>query len=287
MSDVFYHLARWVLWIRGFRSRTLGTSVGAVHALVAEGWGDGPPIVVQHGIGSAAVHFGGVLPGLRAVSRRVIAVDLPGHGFSDVPAQPLKHALLPGLVEALDALVDEPVLFVGNSLGGAAAVRYAHARPERVAGLLLVSPGPMDMPDDELPGFLDRFRVDDLAAATRFVDRIHASPPPYRRLIAPVVRATFGQPHLRAMVDGVARPDLIDASELRGLRVPVRVMWGRREGLLPEGHLRFLRDHLPEHAELIEPDWGHCPHLDAPDALGDAIATYARSGAPELAAAAG
>lgn len=277
MSDLFYHLARMGLWAGGFRSRFLSTSVGEVHALVADGTGPGPTIVVQHGIGSTAVHFGRVLPLLRRASRRVIAVDLPGHGLSDVPGGALKAALVPGLVEALEALVDEPVLFVGNSLGGAAAVRYANLRPDGVRGLLLVSPGPLGMPDAELPAFLERFRLDDLEGAVRFVDRIHASPPPYRRIIAPAVRATFSKPHLREMVDSVDPGDLVRPDELAALTMPLRVLWGRREGLLPAGQLAFLRAHLPGHAELLEPDWGHCPHLDAPDALGDAIAGYAAS----------
>ena len=275
MSDVFYHLARLGLWAGGFRSRYLQTSVGEVHALVAEGTGSAPPIVVQHGIGSTAVHFGRVLPSLRRASRRVIAVDLPGHGFSGVPEVPLKGALVPGLAEALDALIDEPVVFVGNSLGGAAAVRYAHLRPGRVRGLLLVSPGPVEMPESDLPEFLARFQLDDFEGAVRFVDRIYASPPPYRRLIAPSVRAAFSRPHLRELVDSVGLDDLLRPDELRSLAMPVRVLWGAREGLLPTGHLDFLRANLPAHAELHEPDWGHCPHLDDPRSLGEAIEGYA------------
>lgn len=275
MSDLFYHLARVGLWAGGFRSRYLQTSVGEVHALVAEGTGPAPTLVIQHGIGSTAVHFGRVLPLLRRAARRVIAVDLPGHGFSDVPGVPLKGALVPGLAEALDALVDEPVIFVGNSLGGAVAVRYAHLRPGQVRGLLLISPGPLEMPLADLPDFLARFQLNDLEGAVRFVDRIHASPPPYRRIIAPSVRAAFSRPHLRELVDSVGPDDLLRADELSRLPMPVRVLWGAREGLLPSEHLAFLRENLPAHAEIHEPDWGHCPHLDAPRSLGDAITGYA------------
>ncbi len=72
----------------------------------------------------------------------IIAVDLPGHGKSDVPADGMRaRAIDVMLCEALDALIVTPAVVFGNSLGGLAALRYAVARPERVCGLILNSPG--------------------------------------------------------------------------------------------------------------------------------------------------
>jgi pimeloyl-ACP methyl ester carboxylesterase len=270
-------LQRWWLVSRGFRSRHVDTSVGRVHVLDAKGSGDGPPVLVLHGISAAAVHFDRVLLRLLRTSRRVIAPDMPAHGFSDVPAAGLTvRTLEDGLREALDAVVDEPVVFFGNSLGGAGAVRFAASRPDRVRALCLCSPGGARVDAQELSRFLRSFALEDVESAAAFVDRIHAAPPWYRRVIAPFVRARFHAPHMRAFVGSLTPDDLLRPDELAALTMPVLVLWGRRDALMPKEHLSFFRRHLPEHARIEEPDFGHCPNLDQPRALADAIAAYAR-----------
>jgi pimeloyl-ACP methyl ester carboxylesterase len=65
-----------------------------MHALAAPGRGPLPTIVLLHGLGSAAVHLGPLLNPLRAHTRGVVALDLPGHGDSAVPADGLTPASL-------------------------------------------------------------------------------------------------------------------------------------------------------------------------------------------------
>lgn len=276
LAELGDRLAVALLQLRGFRSRTIPTSVGGVHVLDAPGYGDGPPIVVLHGISASSVHFLGVLPALLRHSRRVIAPDMPGHGFSEVPAAGVNaETLRIGILESLDAVIDEPVVFCGNSLGGIGAIRFALARPDRVRALLLVSPGGAMMDDTVLAGFLDRFRLDDPGRAIEFVDRLYAVPPFYRSFLAPFVRQNFARPHIRALVDGVSRADLLLPDDLARLAMPIRMLWGKHDKLLPRENLAFFRAHLPAHAEIDEPDaFGHCPQLDRPGALIAAIVDY-------------
>lgn len=278
LMDVLDHVQRGILRLRGFRSRHVRTSVGAVHVLEADGRGDGPPVVVQHGISAAGAHFWSVLPRLLPHTRRVVVPDMPGHGFSDVPEGGLTaDSLTTGLTEALDALIDEPVVFYGNSLGGIAAIRFAGRRPEKVRALLLNSPGGAPMAGDALAAFVANFRMRSHADAVAFVDKIHARPPWYRRLIANGVRGRFERPAMSAFLDHIQPEHLLDPAEVAALSMPVMLLWGRNDTLMPREHLEFFRAHLPGHAVVEEPDgFGHCPYLDTPGRLTEAIVRFTR-----------
>ena len=103
--------------------------------------GHGPPILMVHGLGGTQFHMA-ALPARLKGSFRVIAVDRPGSGFStrrgDVPANPREHAAF--LVRFMDALGIEKPLVVGHSLGGAITLALAVDYPDRIAGIVLISP---------------------------------------------------------------------------------------------------------------------------------------------------
>jgi len=101
--------------------------------------GEGPPLVIVHGLGGAAVNFTELAP-LLARRRRVLIPDLPGHGRS----LPLEH--VDGLTAYADhvAAVAElegmfPAPVIGYSMGGVIAMRLAVERPRDVTALALVA----------------------------------------------------------------------------------------------------------------------------------------------------
>src|SRR5688500_4740288 len=117
MLPALQHAGRLALKARGFASRRVELPNGRVHVFDAKGRGTLPTVVVLHGIGSAAVQFARLLVALRPHVRRVLAPDLPGHGFSDESRIPLVPELLFVTVrELLERLTDEPIVLVGNSL---------------------------------------------------------------------------------------------------------------------------------------------------------------------------
>lgn len=97
-------------------------------------------IVFLHGYGGKAVQW---IYQLREFSNkdRVIAIDLRGHGHSDIPRSDYRMETLKSDLEgALDALgINQKVILVGHSFGGALAAEFAVSHPERVERLILIA----------------------------------------------------------------------------------------------------------------------------------------------------
>ncbi len=109
--------------------------------------GDGPPLVLVHGFLGSTANFDDVIERL-APYRRVVALDLPGFGYSDRPLDiDLSLTAMAELLSAaLDRLGIERAAVLGHSMGGVIAMRLAAAHPERVERLILVAaPAPDEM----------------------------------------------------------------------------------------------------------------------------------------------
>lgn len=102
---------------------------------------DALPLVLLHGIGSGAASWVQQLEALGA-NRRVLAWDAPGYGMSApvAPESPVAADYASVLTEWLDALHIERCVLVGHSLGAIIAGAFAAVHPQRVSGLLLLSP---------------------------------------------------------------------------------------------------------------------------------------------------
>ena len=101
--------------------------------------GDGPPLVLVHGLGGTVENWLALAPVL-AGRHRVLVPDLPGHGRS----LPLSEARdLDALAGAVLAIADTEeirgAVWIGHSLGGVVALRAATLRPDAVRGLVLAA----------------------------------------------------------------------------------------------------------------------------------------------------
>ena len=271
-------VARRQLNLIGFRSRWLPTAQGRLHVLDGWGQGEGAPVVLLHGLSASAVHFAPILRDLRGCARRVIALDMPGHGLSDRPRAALTGARLwDGVREGLDALDEPSFVLLGSSLGGFAAVRYAGARPDRLAGLVLCSPGGAPLRGADLSAFKRRFSLRRHADGLGFVDAFLAERPaaPVRHALAWGVRQTMADPAVRTLLASVGHDDFLTPDDLSRLKPPVYLIWGQREGLLPESSFAFYAAHLPTSAWIERPiDFGHTPYLDRPRAFVARMRTF-------------
>ncbi|MGI5489526.1 alpha/beta fold hydrolase [Microtetraspora malaysiensis] len=128
------------------KQHRVATSLGEI--AVAE-VGDGPVLVMLHGGGPGASGVSNYHQNLPALAERfrVVLPDQPGFGRSyrpteaDLDERSITQITVDAMFQALDALGIERFHLLGNSLGGAAAIAMAQARPERVAGLVLMAPG--------------------------------------------------------------------------------------------------------------------------------------------------
>jgi pimeloyl-ACP methyl ester carboxylesterase len=271
--------ARFVLNCHGFQSRTVQTATGTVHAYDAWGPGTLPTIVLLHGLGSTATSFWSLLTRIRPHARRVVALDLPGHGFSEAPREPLTPAGLFGAVhEALDTLVEEPMVLIGSSLGGGLALKYALDRPERLVGLALISPVAARMNAKEWDDLLASFKIESTSQARRLLARLYHHTPWFMSVLAPGVRDVMRRAAIQDIISTATLDDLPDPTTLRSLTMPVLLLWGQSERLLPPSALAYFRRYLPAQAIIEEPaGLGHCPHLDDPARLAVRLVQFAKT----------
>jgi pyruvate dehydrogenase E2 component (dihydrolipoamide acetyltransferase) len=220
-----------------------------------------------HGFGGDLNGWMFVQPAL-AADRRVIALDLPGHGGSTKEVGTGDaESLADAVIAAEAALGITRCHLVGHSLGGAVAALVALRRPEAAASLSLLAPAGLGPEIDA--AFIDAFLaatrrreaaaalgllVHDPALVSRFmIEEVLR----YKRLdgvgaaLAAIARAWF--PDGRQAVDLTAR--------IEALGVPVQIVWGRADRIVPAGHAEALAGRFPVH---ILDDTGHLPHLERP-----------------------
>ena len=257
------------------------------------GPGDGPPIVLLHGLASDSDTWDKAITPLAAHGLRVIAVDLLGHGSSDKPPGTY---LLDDFAEQLSGFFDAIGLtdatLCGHSLGGAIAVHFGYHYPERMRRLVLVSAG----------GLGREVHVALRAAALPGADRVLdlALRPPLRKLyrhprlhrllrltpdnVANLRRAARalgdvdGRAAFFAALRGVIEPSGQRGSflEMRYLaeHVPTLVVWSERDGVIPVAHAHATQEHLSGARLVVFPGGGHEPHRRHAAAFADAVAEF-------------
>jgi pimeloyl-ACP methyl ester carboxylesterase len=265
------------LRLGGVRSRWIATPAGRLHVLDARGEGPLPPIVLLHGLSATGADYAPLIRRLLPWTQRILAPDLPGHGRSPAPPSRMDaRSVLAAVGDAADALLDRPAIVFGNSLGGAAAIRYALGGSPNVAGLFLVSPAGGHGGHGELDEVMRLLRADDPTSAREFMRRVLPSEPWSLGLLAWGARVRLRRPAVRRLIERTAVTDLLTPQELCALPMPVTLVWGAREKLLPREHAAFFRQFLPPHTRFTSPrTFGHAPFIDQPDAVVSMVRRFA------------
>ncbi len=260
----------------GYTSHDVRTRTGDVRVLSSRGRGSGPTIVLLHGLGSRGADYLPLLQRLRPHVRRVVAPDFPGHGASDAPDDLDMRGVIGGLCEALDATLDEPAVVFGNSMGGLGAIRFAGAHPHRVRGLFLASPAGAPASAEELDALQATVRVRTHDDAVRFVRTVfHRDLGHFGHVVAWNLRRRYSTRPLRTLARDVHARHALAPDDLARLKMPVHLLWGRSERLLPPSNLAFFRAHLPS-ATIDEPHgFGHSPQLDDVNAVATRVLDFA------------
>ena len=277
MALLSERIARLSLRVLGWQSRTVPTTTGSVHWIETPGRGALPTTVLLHGFNSSAGYNGPLLQALRPHVRRVIAPDLPGHGFSSTPPDLDGTRIYEGIRDALDRALDAPAVLVGNSMGAALALRYAVDRPAKVRGLALVAPGGAPLSALELAALQRTFTLRSHAEAEAFIDRLLVRRSRLRPIAAASLRRGFARPALRQLLAGLGPSNYLTVDEVRALTMPVLLLWGAEERVLPSSGLAFFREHLPAHARVeVVAGVGHSPQVDDCDGTARRLLAFFR-----------
>lgn len=241
--------------------------------------GAGTPVVLVHGLLDCALGWESYA---QRTSRRLVAVDLPGLGGSDLPTQARLSAYADDLLEGLDQIGVERFLAVGHSLGGGVVAAMADRAPKRVGGLVLIAPvGFGRVPAAHalaLPGVSHAVR---LAIPFALGNRVAASAI-YRAVVANgagpeaelleriQARAADCSPGVwaanRAIVAAGSSEDGFWRRRI-DYRGPVEVLWGRNDRLVPVEHADGVRAALPQAKITVRDGMGHHPQRECPDLL--------------------
>ena len=249
-----------------------------------DGHADKPPVLLVHGIGRSLEDWDPQYERLSA-DYRVIAVDVPGFGFSDRPEGPITlSAFANGVLGAVDVLGEQrPLHIVGNSLGGAIAMQVLAQRPERVASLALINSAGFGSQVTILLRILAMPVIGPLASrrTTRasatmleracYVDTALASRERIDRAMAIAGKPHHGEVMLATAVE-LATARGVKAGWRRPLAAfaalhprPTMVMWGDQDKVLPAHHLEEARRVLPHAETHLLPGTGHMPQIESPD----------------------
>jgi pyruvate dehydrogenase E2 component (dihydrolipoamide acetyltransferase) len=233
------------------------------------GTGSGTPVLLLHGFGADLNSWMFTQPTL-ADSARTIALDLPGHGGSAKDVGAGDADALTGAVEAaLAALGIARAHLVGHSLGGAVAAALAARSPDRVASLTLIAAaglGP-DINAAFIDGFIRAARRKDATEVLQLL--VHDPALVSRAMVEDVLRykRLDGVP---AALETIAhawfaggRQTLDLVAAITALTMPVQVIWGRDDRIIPVAHAQALAGRMPQRQHVhILAQAGHLPHME-------------------------
>lgn len=227
--------------------------------------GSGSPLLLLHGAGDTAGCWSQIVPELVA-SYEIVAVDLPGHGDSAPAEGPiLFENLEAGTLAVVDHYADRaPLTLVGNSLGGWLAMIAALERPNVVGRLVLINGGGIENdPGDLTLTPANRQEARKLVEALRDP----ASPAVPDFVLDDIIRQSkVGS--LGRVVEDLAgmKQNLLDG-RLGEIEVPVDLIWGTSDELMPTSYARRMLAGLPAARLTLIPNCGHVPQAECPGRL--------------------
>lgn len=249
----------------------------------------GPPMLFAHGFGCDQSMWHRVAPAF-AETHRVVAFDHVGAGGSDVSAYlPERYASLNAyardMLELMEELELEDVVFVGHSVSAMIGVLAANMAPERFRSLVLVGPSPRYV-DDAETGYAGGFTRADIDGLLANMDTDYLG---WSSVMAPVIMGRPDAPELgEELTASFCRTDpdfarqfarttfLSDnRADLARVTVPSLILQCRDDAIAPQAVGEYVHAHL-EQSELVLLDaTGHCPHVSAPAETIAAIRAFA------------
>ena len=255
--------------------------------------GEGPVVLLVHGLGTSSVTWGHNIEPLAAAGYTVLAPDLPGYGDSDKPRS-LSYSPEAGarlIHDFLDALGVDRVSLVGNSAGGLISGLFALDHPLRVERLVLVASGGLGRDVSwalrilSVPVLGELIYQPTLLRMLGVGNRLFYRPPAFpegflpgpERLDPESRRAT-----IKAVRSGITlfgqkkRCRIID--RLAGLAVPIMTVWGTEDRYIPVSHAHLMGRVLPRSEVRTITECGHWPHMERADEFNALLIRFLEAG---------
>jgi pimeloyl-ACP methyl ester carboxylesterase len=259
------------------------TAEGVDTFYIESGPPDGPTVVLAHGLGATNASM---LPLIIALSDRyrVLAPDLPGHGASGIGRDSYAaHFLGTWLVEFIRLTSDgEPVVLVGNSLGGRVSLEAAMLAPELLRGCVLLCPAVAFRRLRQFVPVVRILRPELALVPVRFPramamrglrslfaqsDRLREAW--YEAAIDEFTRV-LGTREGRVAFFASLRQIYLDEpfgeegfwERLPAMKPPALFVWGDKDVLVPAGFARHVDQALPGARTVILSDCGHVPQFE-------------------------
>ncbi|MBX3722872.1 MAG: alpha/beta hydrolase [Turneriella sp.] len=240
-------------------------------AMAVYEYGHGVPLVLLHANAHDHADYQPVIPAL-AEKYRVIAIDAPGHGASAWafdPAEITAVKIADAQAEVVARLGLKRPAFIGNSIGGFTALRYALKNPGNTRGLVLVNSGGFNSSDLKAKIFCNLMGLTPVAGALW-----NLFPQSYLRVKTPHVKKILAKIRARKntatvqMFAAIWKSFLEDEHNLleaaKQVTAPTLLAWGKRDPVIPLSIGRVAQKCIP-HAQLHVFDTGHEPFAEAPE----------------------
>jgi pimeloyl-ACP methyl ester carboxylesterase len=254
-----------------------------------EGSPDLHPVVLIHGLGGCWQNWLENIRPIAATGRRVIAVDLPGFGYSEPPDEEIS---ISGYGRAVNALCDEldlgEVVLCGHSMGGFTACETAIQFPERVERVVLISAAGITTSDIVQQPVLASARLiavlgeRAVAQSSRVVTRKRLRRPVYASFIRypDLMRTDFlyeitqgsGRPAFNGALAAILGYDFRD--RLPEISVPVLIIWGSEDMLVPRSDASQFERLIPSSRKVVLDDTGHSAMMERPQTVNDLIVEF-------------
>jgi pimeloyl-ACP methyl ester carboxylesterase len=239
--------------------------------------GSGEPLLFLHGASGAPA----ILPFMETLAQRfeVLVPEHPGYGLSGEPEWLDNiHDVAYFYLDFLKSLNLHKTILVGNSLGGWIAMEMAVRDTSRIKALVLVSPAGISAPDVQ-PADTFLMSPEELARHLFHDPKLAAA-----RLAEPVtpesIDIALKNRHSTARLAWEPRfhdPHL--PKWLHRIDVPVQIIWGEQDRILPVGFAKELKRLITESQLHVMRDAGHLPHVEKPQEFCDLVTGFVQSAA--------
>ena len=257
--------------------------------------GEGPVVLMIHGLSGCWQNWLENIP-FFARDHRVIAIDLPGFGESEMPDEKI---CISGYADTVDALldileIDEPVKFIGNSMGGFIGAEFAIRYPKRLERLVLVAAAGLSVETirtQRQEGLRHRaenvafFNIGWLASRSPTITR-------RRRLREAILLLVSAHPAKLPpeltfeLVKGSGKDGFNDALEalcnypirerLPEIECPTFIVWGDKDRLVPVNDASVFEELIDDSRKVVYKDTGHLTMLERPARFNDDVLAFLR-----------